>query len=347
MNTAKKNIVLLVLLIVQVALIAFLYRPGQKVTPSAANIFPSLAFEKVIAMTITDDQGKTITLAKKDGVWLLSQGEFPVDTTKIEELIKKFSDSKSSRLVSQTAASHARLKVGDTDFNRKVELTEGDVKTVFYLGTAPSAKSIHLRLAEAKEVYQIDDLSAWQVQTDKESWWQARYFSQSIETLTGLTLVNTKGTIELIKEGDKEWRLKEKPESTLDSKRIEKLLASAGEISVASYQAKDFTSPKGKPVATITYQTKDGAPTLQIWAKDKPEDQDLLVKASQVVFYAKVKEYGVKELMEVSAESLIIAQPVAGDAASAKTDTGAVAPAASADPGVPAISAPVTTPPDK
>lgn len=346
MNTAKKNIVLLVVLIVQVALIAFLYRPGQNVAPSAANIFTSLAPEKVTAMTITDDQGKTVSLAKKDGAWQLSQGEFPADQAKIEELIKKFADSKSSRLVSQTAASHARLKVADTDFNRKVELVQGDAKTVFYLGTAPSAKSIHLRLADAKEVYQVNDLSSWQVQAEKEMWWQARYFSQPLDTIKGLTIVNANGTVALIKEGDKEWRLVDKPETALDSKRIETLLGSVSEIDISSYQDKGFT-PKAKPVVTVTYQTKDGTSTLQIWAKDKAEDQDLLVKASSSAFYAKAKEYGVKEAMEVKAETLIIAQPVSEDAASAKADAGGAAPELLTDHGVPAIPPPVTTPPDK
>lgn len=354
MNTAKKNIVLFVLLVAQVALIAFLYRPGQKVIPAAAHIFSSLTPDKVTAMTITDDQGKAITVAKIDGSWHLSQGAFPADQAKIETLIKKFADSKSSRLVSQTPASHARLKVADGDFNRKIELVtsqegmaenQDEAKTVFYLGTAPSAKSIHLRLADAKEVYQINDLSSWEVQADNESWWQLKYFSQPLDTLSGVTIVNNQGTIDLTREGEKNWQLKENAETALESKRVESLLNSVSEIGIASYLAKDF-APKGKPIVTITYQAKDGAPVLQIWAKDKPEDADLVIKASTLPFYAKAKEYTLKEAMTIKAEALI-AIPVSETPDTLEADSKAAISELPADRGVPEIPPPVTTPPDK
>lgn len=57
---------LAVLLVAQVALIAFFYRPGQHAAPVAANLFTDLSPEKVTGQTITDDQGKTITLTKKE-----------------------------------------------------------------------------------------------------------------------------------------------------------------------------------------------------------------------------------------------------------------------------------------
>jgi len=335
MNNTK-NTVLFVLLVLQVALIAFLYRPGQNAAPAAANLFKALSPDQVTALTITDDQGKAIALVKKEG-WQISQGDFPADQAKIEGLITKLADTKTSRLVSQTPGSHARLKVAESDFNRKVELSQGDTKTVFFLGTAPSAKSIHLRLAEAKEVYQINDLAAWEVQTEKETWWQSKYLSQPAANLTGLTITNPAGTIELSFDAAKKaWQLKESPEKTLDVKRVEALLNSVTDITIASYLAKD-ASPKGQPLATVTYQAKEGAPTtLQVWAKDKPEDGDQVVKASSSAFSAKVKEYAVKEALEIKQQALI-ATPVEGTAAA---DTAPPLPAEQAVP-------PVTTPPDK
>lgn len=297
-----KNTFLFVLLVLQVGLIAFFYRPGQNTAPAAANLFPALPPEQLSAMTITDDQGKTITLLKKEG-WQISQGEFPADRLKIEGLLKKFADMKSSRLVSQSKSSHARLKVADADFNRKVELTHGEAKTVFFLGTSPSSKSIHLRLAEAKEVYQINDLAAWELQADKESWWQLKYVNQPAPTLTGVTIANSHGTIELANDAQKGWQLKAAPDVALDNKRVATLMGSLLDVNIASYQAKDF-APQGQPQATVTYHGKDGATTLQIWAKDKPEDLEQIVKASNSTFYGKIKEYGIKEALEIKLEAL-------------------------------------------
>ncbi len=309
-----KNLVLFVLLVLQAALIAFLYRPGQNTAPAAANLFKALSPAQLTGLVITDDQGKSISLIKKEG-WQISQGEFPADQAKIEGLIKKLADMKSSRLVSQTSGSHARLKVADSAFNRKVELNLGDAKTVFFLGTSPSAKSIHLRLAEAKEVYQINDLAAWEVQTDKESWWQSKYVSQPAANLTGLTIANAVGVIELSYDATKKaWQLKDSPEVALDTKRLETLINSVSDITTAAYLAKDF-SPKGQPLATVTYQAKEGAATtLQIWAKTKQEDNDQAVKVSSSPFYAKIKEYAVKDALEIRREALI-ATPVEGASA--------------------------------
>lgn len=331
-----KNTLLFVLLVVQAALIAFLYRPGQQAAPAAVNLFKGLAPDQLTGLTITDDQGKAITLIKKEG-WQISQGEFPADQTKIEGLIKKLAEVKSSRLVSQTTGSHARLKVADADFNRKVELTQGDSKTLFFLGTSPSAKSIHLRLAEAKEVYQINDLAAWEVQTDRESWWQTKYLSQPAANLNGLTIANASGTIELSYDATKKaWQLKDSPEATLDVKRLEALTNSASDITIASYLAKEF-KPTGEPLATVTYQAKEGSPTtLQVWAKDKQEAPDQVVKASSSPFYAKAKEYAVKDILEIKREALI-ATPVAGEATAPGEDA---VPTGQPEP-------PVTTPPDK
>lgn len=305
MNKSKTtNTILLILLALQVALIAFLYRPSQNAAPLAGNLFKSLSPEQLISLVISNEQGATISLLKKDG-WQISEGEFPADQAKIEGLIKKLADMKSSRLVSQTKSSHTRLKVADSDFNRKVELGQGETKTTFFLGTSPSSKSIHLRLSEDKEVYQINDLAAWEVQADKESWWQTRYLSQQSANLSSMTITNSLGIIELMNDADKKtWQLKTTSETTaLDPKRVETLVDSLMEITIDSYLAKDFT-PKGKPIATVTYQTKDGASTLQVWAKDKKEDNNQVIKISTSAFYAKVKDYVVKGALETKLDSL-------------------------------------------
>ena len=315
-----KNTILLVLLVLQAALIAFLYRPGQNAAPLTANLFKSLSPDQLTSLVITNEQGKSISLIKKDG-WQISPGEFPADQAKIEGLIKKLADLKASRLVSQTKSSHARLKVADGDFNRKVELGQGDTKITFILGTSPSSKSIHLRLNDANEVYQINDLAAWEVQADQESWWKTRYFGQQSTNLTGLSITNGLGTVELVNDAAKKaWQLKSAPETALDPKRVETLVNSLMDITIDSYLAKEF-KPKGQPIATVTYQSKDGVSTLQVWPKDavqsapapdkgKPEDGHQVVKASTSAFYAKAKEYVVKSALETKLDSLI-AKPAA------------------------------------
>lgn len=307
-----KNIALFALLALQVALIAFVYRPGQNTVPAAANLFKNLSPSLLTNLLITNEQGKSVSLLKKDG-WLVGTEGFPADQDKIEALIKKLAGMKSSRLVSQNKSSHARLKVADRDFTRKIELGQGDSKTTLFLGTSPSAKSIHLRLSDANEVYQVNDLAAWEVQADKESWWQSKYLGQQ-DNLTELSISNAAGTLDLVNDSvKKNWHLKASPETALDSKKVETLLSSLLTINIDSYLAKDFT-PTGKPVATITYRSKDNENTLHVWAKDSakplpekdpaPGDDTLTIKASSAAFYAQARAYVLKSAMEASIESL-------------------------------------------
>ncbi|MDD5758365.1 MAG: DUF4340 domain-containing protein [Desulfobulbaceae bacterium] len=323
-----KNIALVALLALQIALIAFLYRPGQNTVPAAANLFKTLSPSQLTSLLITDEQGKSVSLLKKDG-WQIGEEGFPADQDKIDALIKKLADMKSSRLVSQNKSSHARLKVADRDFTRKIELGQGDSKTTFFLGTSPSAKSIHLRLNEANEVYQVNDLAAWEVQADKESWWQTKYLTQK-SNLTELSISNAHGTLDLVNDSAKKtWHLKGSPEATLDSKKVESMLSSLVNISIDSYMTKDF-APTDKPVATITYRSKDNENTLQIWDKSSakplpekgqaPGDDNLIIKASGSAFYAKAKAYVVKSAMDASIENLSL-KPTEGTQA---TEQGAL-----------------------
>lgn len=342
MTLSKKNTVLALLLVAQVALIAFLYRPGQNAAPVATDLFPGLSPEKVRGITITDDQGKTLALTNTEG-WQISPEGFPADQTKIDALVKKLAGLKSQRLVSQTTSSHARLKVAEGSFNRKVELALGADTTVVYLGTSPSSKSIHLRLADAKEVYQVNDLSAWEVATEKENWWQTRYVDQPLDSLTAVTIANAQGTVELVSDGKKGWQLKDKAETTLDSKRVEMVATSVTTMTIASYLPKEFTA-KGEPVATITYQTKDGATTLQIWAKEKTDDQEQVVKLSSSNWYAKAKEYVVKEAVELK-EASLIAKPPTGEAFT-KDQTGSDSQTVEMPPFIPGSPPPPVDAPD-
>ena len=342
MNNTK-NIVLAVLLILQAGLVAYLYRPGQNQAPPAAAIIKDLAPESVSALTITDGLGKTLTLTlAKDKDWRISGSDYPADQEKIEALLKKFAAMKASRLVSQTPSSYARLKVADSDFNRKVALEAGGKQIVFYLGTAPSAKSIHLRLAGAKEVYQVSDLAAWEVLAEQDSWWQTKYVNLPAAELSALTIANAQGGIELLHD-QQNWRLAGKPDAALDSHPLETLLNAATQVSISSYLPKDFT-PKGQPVATITCrEAKGGEPlTIQIWDKDKPGDLDQPIKSSASPLYAKVKAYAVKELLAAKADSLLAASPVPEG-----KDNGKAAPAAPAATAPPAAKAGKSVPPVK
>lgn len=317
MNKAK-NTGLFILLIIQAALIVYLYRPGQNAPPPATALFSDLQPGKVTSFTITEQTGKTITLTKVKQAWTVGSSNYPGDNDKINHMLKRIADLKSSRLVSRTKGSHSRLKVGEELFNRKIALSgpDGQKAITFFLGTSPGAKTVYLRRAGDVDVYEVSGLSTWQLQADNNSWWQEKYVEVNPADLQSLTFTGP-DKITLQRDPKGNWQLADAPaDRKLDTKRVEELLNTVSDISVSGYEDKDF-KPHGKPMATLTYKTKDKDFNLQIWPTDKKAGEQI-VKNSQARFYAKLEPYILKDALSLKKSALMIKAPPAAQQAAKK-----------------------------
>jgi len=320
MNKAK-NTGLVILFIIQAALIVYLYRPGRNAPPPATALFNGLQPDTIISLTITEDTGKTISLTKIKQTWTLGSNGYPGDNDKINNIIKRIANLKSSRLVSRTKGSHSRLKVGDKLFNRRIVLSGPDRKKAitFFLGTAPDAKVIHLRRAGDDDVYDVSGLSFWQLQANSDSWWQTKYVMVNSDDLQSLALTKSGNKITLQRNAKGNWQLAGAPaDCKLDGKRVAELLNTVSEISVSGYENKDF-KPHGKAMATLTYKTRDKSFNLQIWPTDKKTDEQI-VKNSQARFYAKLEPYVLKNTLELKKTQLLLKAPPAKKKDGSKKD---------------------------
>lgn len=326
--TKAKNIGLFILLIIQAVLIVYLYRPGQGAPPRATSLFSGLRPETVVSLAITDNMGKTISLARIKQAWTVGSNGYPGDNDKIDNLIRRIAGLKSSRLVSRTKGSHSRLRVGDELFNRKIVLSGPGRKQVvtFFLGTAPSARTIYLRRAGEDEVYEVGGLSLWKLNTDNESWWQKKYVAVKPADLRSLTLTNHE-EIDLQRDAKGDWRLTGTPaDRKLDKNRVTKFLNTVCRISISGYEGKDFT-PSDKAVATITYKTADKTFTLRVWPGDKKANQQI-IKKSQSRFYARLEPYILQDTLELKKSDLLLKlKPPSRKPPAAAKKKGAPAPA--------------------
>ena len=189
MNT-KKNIGLFILLLVQAALIVYLYLPGRNAAPPSAPLFGGLNANNVKTLSISDDSAKSVHLSKTAAGWTVGDDNYPADGGKIKGIIERIAKLKNSRLVSRSKGSYSRLKVGKQMFKRRVSMTTGSggKNITFFLGSSPSSRTIYLRRAGDNDVYEVSGLTAWQLQTDNDSWWQTKYVSVEQDKLQGLTI---------------------------------------------------------------------------------------------------------------------------------------------------------------
>lgn len=305
----RKNLALLVFLVIQIAVIALLYRPGKKFVEPVGDLLAELTPEMIERIVLTDDQGKSIILAKEKSGWMAGEERYPVTATKIDSLLNKLDRLKSARLVTRTRGSHARLKVGDEVFVRKVELAvkEGDSK-VFFFGASPNYKTIHVRSAGDNEVYLAKDLSSWELQADVDSWWENKYINLPSTEIDAVSLNNANGSFSMKRTADEAWELAGNADSKLSREAVQELLDKAGHISLTKYLGKEEKKEYGleNPAAILTLRNKDKTCIVKIGPKDKEKNVHV-VKSDQSPFYVQVAPYVVEHLLKKKSEDLLAA----------------------------------------
>ncbi len=311
--TRKMNIVLFFLLLCQLLIIGYVYRPGREAGPPTVIFFKDLSPEQVVRLVIADDEANSIELVRDGQKWVIaSQDDLPVDAAKVETFVKKLLGLQSSRVVTQTKASHDRLEVGG-NFVRKITLEGQDGKTRnLILGTAPSYQTVHVRLDDDNMVYLVKDFSSWEIMTAPSSWWKSAYVDVDREQLVKLSLTNRNGQVTLIKDSETgQWRFADENAAPVDRDKVRTLVDQVCRIPVSEYLGREEQPEYGlkKPAAQLILATNDQEIRLSVGAtKDKEADFSVL-KSSASPFYAKAGKYVVAPLLDGKRKDLQATDP--------------------------------------
>ncbi|MCC7207590.1 MAG: DUF4340 domain-containing protein [Anaerolineae bacterium] len=205
----RANQILLGLLALQLVVGLIVLVAGAPASATTTGpLVADFAPDAVTGITIRDAQDAEIVLAKNpDGGWVLPDADsFPARAQPVTTLLDTIKAMDTGQLVAQNAASHPRLKVADTAFERRVEIAQGDRQIVLYVGTSGGANGLHVRLGGQNDVYLAKDLSLFQVATRPASWVNPVYFSVPREDIVELTVKNANGEFTFRKDGDA-WTL--------------------------------------------------------------------------------------------------------------------------------------------
>ena len=169
----KKNLILLAVLGVQIALVGVLMlqnshfaKNDKKGFRLADNADASLS--KEINIVNGDDAKTSLLLLKENGRWLLPQA-IKANNAKIVETLNKITNIKPSWAVATSKDSHQRFEVAADKFQRKVTLTIGDKKHTFFMGTSPGYRQVHVRLEGSDDVYAVQ-LNTFEFSAQKDDW---------------------------------------------------------------------------------------------------------------------------------------------------------------------------------
>ena len=307
------------LLAIQIVLIAVVFLTNRPAKASNNPLLPDFDVKTVTAVTIYDNSGSQIKMEKSGDEWVLpDKDNYPVKAQNINDLLDNVAAIRDNRLVTNTAASHQRLQVADTDFKGKLEITSPSGTFILYVGSSPAANSVHVRLASSDAVYLTNAISASQVSPAYSNWIDTSLVKIASASVSNISVTNSNGSFHFFKDDSNNWVSQElSADETIDPSKWSSLLSGFTNIPLVEPVSKTAQPAYGleQPAAslTLTYQDANDATQqgeLIIGNKDE-SGNNYYAKWSQSPYIVLISSYNADRIINLSKESFLPTPPTA------------------------------------
>ncbi len=316
----RQNQILVGILILQLAIVAFVFWPGRNVTAAAEALYAGITQENIQSITISD-QERSVKISRGADGWVLPEADdFPVTAVQASDVISQVLTIDTRRLVASNTTSHARLGVTEADFTRRVDLEtkEGQGLTLF-VGSAPSARSTNVRRSDSDNVYLTSNVTANDLRTDVGSWVNTAYVAVPESDIQAITLKNAQGTLDFTRPTTDTWTMAGLAEGEVfNENNLTSLLTRLSGFNMINPLGKTDQPEYGMatPAATVTMQTQppggEAKTITLIIGPQNPETQNHVVKSSDSEYYVEVAGFGVENFISRGrAEYLVAPEPAA------------------------------------
>ena len=309
----RHNQILIGVLIIQIILGVVVFWPRSTEAVGSEPVFTDLEAGDIVALTIVDGDGNSVTLRQVTGNWVLPDADdYPAQADKITPLLDKLVGLTTGRLVTRTDASHKQLQVAADDFVRRIvfETAEGKEHTL-YLGSSPSYGATHFRLDSQSETYLTSDISNWETNATASSWVDTGYQNVPQADVTRLAVENGNGTFVFIMDDEGNWTMEGLAEDeTLAETKVTAAVQQASSVNMIEPLGREEQAAYGmgaaKAVATI--ETAAKTITLRVGAQDS-DDNSYVVTSSESPYFVRVSEYSVQALVENARDDFLELPP--------------------------------------
>jgi hypothetical protein len=298
----RHHLILAGVLVAQIVLSVVIFWPRASTAGQSERLFPEVEAEDVTTLSIEDDQGNVIELAKVTGEWVLPEADdYPAQGDAIRALLDKLLALSTGRLVTQSDTSHKRLQVAPDEFVRRISFETADgTRETLYLGSSPQFGAMHVRQEGQSETYLTGELTSFDANASASGWIDTSYQSVTQEDVTRMTLKNSNGTFVFEKADEGNWTLADLAEDeTLDETQVTSLLRRAAVVTMKAPLGREERPSYGMdaPNAVVALETGDATVTLRVGAKDA-DAASYVVKSSESAYYVHVAEFNVGALVE-------------------------------------------------
>ena len=292
---------LLVLLLLQCGLIAWLYSGSQSTsnTQKPEQALIKLDTSKINSITIKDENNKTVLLKKTDSGWLLPDyHQLAVDQGLLDQLFEKLASIQTVWPIARSEEAAERFHVSKTQFKRHVTFGSADNSTIeLFLGDSPGLRKIYARNAKNADIYTVD-LGLYLAPPEAERWFDKRLLKvrKDIDKIQGVDFV-------INKPGDT-WSLEGMQENqTIEQARLESLVNALVYPQVKSVVGTDMLNQlKGKKVEThYKVQAGDDEINYDFYRVN----DDVILKSSLSDLYFVIPIYVTENLLDVTRDKLI------------------------------------------
>ena len=194
------------LLAVQVVVLVVLNFTGMSGSAGAAEAHPLLpVLDSITASRIEIDGGEdtSVVLEKNAGGWSLADaGGYPVEDSKIQDMIDDLKTINVRRPVVSSDRYHGTLKVAEDEHERRVRIWQdagGDPDVDLLVGTSPNYRISHVRINGEDPVYEARGISPSDLRAEAGSWIDKKFVSVPFEEITAVNITNENGTFKLDK----------------------------------------------------------------------------------------------------------------------------------------------------
>jgi hypothetical protein len=294
---------LMIVLIAQIGLIALvLFRGNSLDAFSTEEKLLNLTQDELTGITIYEGKDKKLVLKKENGTWVIPDyNSFPAAKSKIAQTIGELLKTIRSWPVAQTESAAKKLKLTEEEFDRKIDFAVGDQVTTFYLGTSPTYKKVHAKLADQPETYVIN-FGTYQLGADQADWLDKEYLTIPDDQIAVLEVNDLK-----LSRVENNWQLEglgvEEEINTPEAQAAVNSIARLVFVEVLGSETRtEYNLEKPKVSAKIT--KTDGTTREYKLAKHSKEDFYVL-KVSDQPYYFKVANFAADSVDKAKREAVV------------------------------------------
>lgn len=311
MDKMKVGIISLAALAAGQGVLALVTHSGgaQVAVESVNGTLTEFIKSSVDQLSIQGAEGAMV-LKKVGDSWQTADG-FPANNSKVDGLLDKLAGLRHGLPVGVSADALSRFKVAEDDFERRIQLQQGDNTVAdLYLGSGAGARQSHVRPADAEAVYTAA-IGSYDAPADIGEWQDKTVLQLDEKSVQTVELAELK--LEKISRDEDTapvWQAAELPEGKLlNQAAINEGLQPLWNLRFAAVLGQEAKPEYGleTPVLALKLTYADGEREYQF---GKPEEgDDFVLKVSDREEYFRIAGYTMKPLVEKNrVESWLLAK---------------------------------------